>query len=80
MFKLKDQPWFRRMLVTMVGKPQLKKFMEKSKNMKETQEKLLLKILDESKALRLQTEKPCLVDGRVQLLHSQMFHVLMCSL
>jgi hypothetical protein len=49
MGKLSDKPWFRKFLVSLVGKPLLKQFNKKSKCVQKTQEKLLKKFIDTSR-------------------------------
>ena len=46
---LSDKPWFRKFLVSLVGKPLLKDFNKKSMCVKETQEKLLKSFIENSK-------------------------------
>ncbi len=49
MFNLSQKPWFRKFLVSLVGKPLLKDFNKKSMHIRETQEELFKKFLEDSK-------------------------------
>lgn len=46
---ISEQPWFRKMLITMVGKPCLKRFCSLSKDVKMTQNIVLKRILESAK-------------------------------
>lgn len=49
MIKLSNKPWFRKFLISLVGKPLLKEYNEKSRKVKETQEQVLNSFIDMSK-------------------------------